>query len=70
MAAKVQFYRKAWWVMTHHAGKRKRKRVGPTKVHKREAEAIAQKVNAAIALGTFVTTIRPQSLPCDEQHSI
>ena len=53
MAAKVQWYRDAWWVMTHHRGKRKRKRVGRTKADKRQAEEIAKKINAAIALGTF-----------------
>ena len=53
MSAKVQWYREAWWVMTHFQGKRKRKRVGSTKSAKREAAEIAKKINAAIALGTF-----------------
>ena len=53
MAAKVQWYRNAWWVMTHARGKRWRKRLGPTKAHKRDAEEIARKINGALALGTF-----------------
>ncbi len=53
MAAKGQWYRDAWWVMTHAKGRRWRKRVGATKAHKREATEIGRKINAALALGTF-----------------
>ena len=53
MAAKVKWDRDAWWVITHYGGKRRKHRVGPTKAHKREAQQIAKKINAAIALGTF-----------------
>ena len=53
MAAKVRRLRDAWWVVTHYEGKRKKKRVGTTKRHKREAEEIAKKINAALALGTI-----------------
>jgi integrase len=68
MAAKVQWDREAWWVFTHYEGKRRKKRVGPTKIHKREAERIAEKVNAAIALGTFTFERKPQKpLPCNTE---
>ncbi len=66
MAAKVKFDRGAWWVFTHYQGKRKKKRVGPTKAHKREAEQIAKKINAALALGTFrAGAEESKPLPCD-----
>ena len=66
MAAKVKFDRGAWWVFTHYQGKRKKKRVGPTKANKREAEEIAKKINAALALGTFRTGAEESKpLPCD-----
>ena len=66
MAAKVKFDRGAWWVFTHYQGKRKKKRIGPTKANKREAEQIARKINAALALGTFSTEQR-RTLPCDAE---
>jgi integrase len=53
VAAKVRWYRDAWWVRTHHQGKRYDRRIGPTKADKRAAEEIARKVNATLALGTF-----------------
>jgi hypothetical protein len=66
MAAKVKFDRGAWWVFTHYEGKRKKKRVGSTKAHKREAEEIAKKINAALALGTFASETRvSEAIPCD-----
>ena len=66
MAAKVRFDRGAWWVFTHYQGKRKKRRVGATKAHKREAEQIAKKINAALALGTFAANAREsRPLPCD-----
>ena len=40
MAAKVKWDRDAWWVVTHFEGKRRKRRVGPAKAHKREAEEI------------------------------
>ncbi len=68
MAAKVKFDRGAWWVFTHFQGKRKKKRVGPTKQNKREAEQIAKKINAALALGTFTAGAEePKPLPCDAE---
>ena len=61
LPVKVQWYREAWWVMTHANGKRWRKRVGRTKTHKRESEEIARKINAALALGTFSPKQDPPS---------
>lgn len=60
MSAKVQWYRGAWWVMTHANRRRWRKRVGPSKEAKREAEEIARKLNAALALGVFNPDAKPQ----------
>ena len=68
MAAKVKFDRGAWWVVTHHQGHRKKKRIGPTKAHKRQAEEIAKKINAALVLGTFSQSPETEAhLPCDEE---
>ena len=53
MAAKVIWYREAWWVRTRHAGKKRERRIGPRKVDKRAADQIATQINAAIALGQF-----------------
>jgi len=53
MAAKIKWDRGAWWVFTHFDGRRKKKRVGPTKADKRRAERIAEKINGALALGEF-----------------
>jgi|GEM_PF-1589339 len=46
MAAKVQWYRGAWWVMTHANGRRVRRRYGPAKKDQRQAERDAAIVNA------------------------
>jgi hypothetical protein len=68
MAAKVKWERGAWWVFTHYEGKRKKRRVGPSKAHHREAEEIARKINAALALGTFAPSHEnTKQLPCDEE---
>jgi integrase len=65
VSAKVQFDRGAWWVITHHEGRRRRRRVGPSKADKRAAEEIAKKINAAIALGTYLPDReRPKPLLC------
>ena len=68
MAAKVRREQGAWWVFTHHNGKRKKKRVGPTKTNKRLAEEIAEKINAALVLGTLsiVEADKPKVVPFDE----
>ena len=62
MSAKVKFERGAWWVFTHYERKRKKRRVGTTAAHKREAEEMARKINAALALGTFQPE-KPRALP-------
>jgi Phage integrase, N-terminal SAM-like domain len=68
MAAKVKWERGAWWVFTHYEGKRKKRRIGPTKSHQRDAAEIARKINAALALGTFVPDASTaKSLPCDDE---
>jgi len=68
MAAKVKWDREAWWVFTHYHGKRTKKRVGSTKTDKRQAEEIAKKINAALALGIFqAESQREQPLPCNAE---
>jgi hypothetical protein len=68
MAAKVKWDRNAWWIFTHHNRKRTKKRIGPTKAHKRHAEEIARKINAALALGTFPTNNgKKHPIPCDAE---
>ncbi len=60
MAAKVVWYREAWWVRTRWGGnKKKDRRIGTTRTHKRQAEEIAKKINAALALGSFATDAEP-----------
>ena len=67
MAAKVKWERGAWWVFTHYEGKRKKRRVGPTKAHQRDAEEIARKINAALALGTFApNAVTAKPLPASD----
>lgn len=53
MAAKVRWRDDAWWVATHHRGRRKMQRVGPTKADRRKAEKLADRINAALALGHY-----------------
>ena len=69
MAARVVWYREAWWIRTRWGGnKKKDKRIGATKAHKRQAEEIAKKINGALALGTFqAQSGQEKSLPCDEE---
>jgi integrase len=68
VAAKVRWDRGAWWVMTHHQGKRRKKRIGATKADKRQAEAIARKINAALALGDYgVMEDAGKALACDAE---
>ena len=68
MGAKVVWYRNSWWVRTHHRGRKRDRKIGPTKAHKRDAEAISRKVNAAIELGTYGgPEARQRTLPCDAE---
>ena len=48
MAAKVKWDRGAWWVITHSSGTRTKRRIGPTAAHRRQAENIGAKINAAL----------------------
>jgi len=67
VSAKVQWMREAWWVITHHEGRRFKKRVGTGAAKKREAEEIARKINASLALGTFRPNAPAEKpLPCDQ----
>jgi len=50
MGAKVREKDGAYWVVVHHAGRRKWRKVGTTK---RSAQKVAESINAQIALGTF-----------------
>ncbi len=68
MAAKVCWYRDAWWVRTRWTAggkaKKKDRRIGTTKAAKRDAEAIARQVNAALLVGTFeADTARETAIP-------
>ena len=69
MAAKVVWYREAWWVRTRWGGNKKRdRRAGTTMADKRRAEKIAEQINARLALGTFEPNgEREKSLPCDAE---
>ncbi len=51
MAAKVIWYREAWWVRTRWNNKKKERKIGSTKADKRRAEKIAEQINARLALG-------------------
>jgi integrase len=65
MAAKVVWYRNAWWVRTHAQGKKRDRKIGPSKADKRQAGKIAEKINAALALGTYRSANhREKHLPC------
>ena len=70
MGAKV-YKRKdgSWWVRTHHRGKKSEKRFGLAKKDKAQAEKVAEKINAMIALGTYAPdriTTNPKPIPLDQ----
>ena len=48
MGVKVQFWRGAWWVVIHHQGRRKTKRIGPDR---ETAERVARAVREKLARG-------------------
>lgn len=50
MAAKLREKDGFWWVVIHHRGRRKWKKIGSDK---REAQKVAHKINAQLALGEF-----------------
>ncbi len=53
MGAKVQWRKSAWWVVTHHERKRRHRRIGPDDEHKRQAEGVAARINAAFDARKF-----------------
>ena len=53
MSAKVRWWKDCWWVSIHHEGKRRMRKLGPTKADQRRAEKIAEQVNAALALHLY-----------------
>jgi hypothetical protein len=53
MGAKVRWLKDAWWVVTHHDGRRSVRRLGTTKADRKAAEEVAAKINGALALGTY-----------------
>ena len=69
ITSRVVWYRNSWWIRTRWGGNKKRdRRIGVTREHKREAEEIARKLNAALALGTFAPDrdeLKP--LACDDE---
>jgi hypothetical protein len=44
MAVKVQHWKGGWWVIIHHAGRRKTKRIGDKETALRVAEAIRERL--------------------------
>jgi integrase len=68
MAAKVREIRGAWWIVTHHRGKRIKKRVGKGNAAKREAVRRAREIDAELALSPYRDPQVPAvKLACDEQ---
>ena len=63
MAAKVRWYKDAWWVRVHQDGKRIDRRVGPSKADKRLAEDMVRKANAKLVLGKFSSNDRDAKTP-------
>ena len=63
MAAKVRWLKGAWWVVTHYQGKRRKKRIGPTKADRRQADQIARRIDANLALGSFSPDAVKQEAP-------
>ena len=65
MSARVKLWKGSYWVFVHNRGKRRTRKVGPTKADKRRAERIAEQVNGALTAGTY-NPDEPTPLPCDE----
>ena len=51
MSVKVREWKAAWWVFINHNRQRKAKRIGPGEAGKKVAKAVAQKIQARLALG-------------------
>jgi hypothetical protein len=45
MGVKVRFWKRAWWLVIHHEGRRKRKSVGDRKTALRMAKAIRERID-------------------------
>ena len=69
MAAKVQWDRSAWWVITHAHRKRRRRRFGPKAADKRRAERAAEEINHRLALGQYEPQERVKPIPFDAHLS-
>ncbi len=64
MAAKVRCINGVWWVVVHHQGRRRKKRVGKDK---RLAEQVARQIQARLVLGEFEMGVpEDQPIPFDE----
>ena len=50
VGVKVRFINGAWWVVVHHQGKRRKKRIGPDQ---KLAERVASEIRAKLVLGQF-----------------
>lgn len=51
MGVRVKYYGDAWWVFIDHKTRRKKKRIGPGKEGERAAKAVAENLEARLALG-------------------
>ena len=69
MAAKVVWYRDAWWVRVHAHGRKRDRRVGTSAADRRLAEEAARKINAKLILGEYSAS-RQERLGCAEQLRI
>jgi len=68
MAAKVIWYREAWWVRSRFNGRKKEKRFGPAQSDKRRANDAMRQINARIELEKFgIFQPEQDPLPCTEQ---
>jgi len=52
VGVKVRFFRGTWWVVVHHQGKRRQKRIGPDR---KLAERVAKEIRAKLLMGQFDT---------------
>lgn len=68
MSARVRFWKGSYWVFVHAQGKRRTRKIGPTKTDKKRAERIAEQVNAALTAGTY-NPEEPSPLPCADALS-
>jgi len=50
VGVKIRWLRGAWWVVVHHEGKRRKKRIGPDQ---KLAERVAAEIRAKLVLGQF-----------------